>query len=52
MDRRKNACGNNVGIVVIRQLSKPKDEADRRKTEVNYLGGRTVRTSPTVLRPG
>ena len=37
---------DNWGIFVIRQLSKPKVDADRRKPEVNYLGGRTVRVIP------
>ena len=37
---------DNLGIFVITQLSKPKDDADRRKPEVNYLGGRTVRVIP------
>ena len=37
---------DNLGMFVIRQLSKPKDDADRRKPEVNYLGGRTVRVIP------
>ena len=37
---------HNLGMWPITQLSKPKDEADRRKPEVNYLGGRTVRVIP------
>ena len=37
---------DNLGIFVIAQLSKPKDDADRRKPEVNYLGGGIIRVIP------
>ena len=43
---RQKRLQDNLGIFVITQLSKPKDDADRRKPEVNYLGGRTVRVIP------